>query len=106
MCHQFNNIEIVISLSSYNGYKLNSLLTCFNEASQLSIFSIGTGIAQVIGSNPVEASDFFSDFFSGLSLQLLKLHHNCEDHLHFYSLAAVHIYDLYIYDMHIILEIV
>ena len=32
-------------------------------------------------------------FFSGLSLQLIKLHHNCEDHFHFYSLSAV--YDLY-----------
>ena len=35
---------------------------------------------------PVEASDCFS----GLSLQLLKLLHNCEDHFHFYSLPAVH----------------
>ena len=38
-----------------------------------------TGIAEVMGSNLVEASDFFS----GLSLQLLKLLHNCEDHFHF-----------------------
>ena len=30
-----------------------------------------------------------------LSLQLLKLLHNCEDHFNFYSLSAVHIYDLY-----------
>ena len=35
-----------------------------------------------------------SDFFSGLSLSMLKLLHNCEDHFHFYSLSAVHIYDL------------
>ena len=33
--------------------------------------------------------------FSGLSLQLLKLLHNCEDHFHLYSLSAVHIYDVY-----------
>ena len=39
-----------------------------------------TGIAEVMGSNPVEAQ-----FFSGLSLQLLKLFHNSEDHFHFYS---------------------
>ena len=34
-------------------------------------------------------------YFSGLYLQLLKLLHNCEDHFHFYSLSAVHSYDLY-----------
>ena len=40
--------------------------------------------------------------FSGLSLQLLQLLHNCEDHCHFYSLSAVHIiHD--IYHIHIIL---
>ena len=33
-------------------------------------------------------------FFFGLSLQLLKLLRNCEDHFHLYSLSAVHIYDL------------
>ena len=32
-------------------------------------------------------------FFSGCSLQLLKLLHHCEGHL--YSLCTVHIYDLY-----------
>ena len=32
--------------------------------------------------------------FFGLSLQLLKLLRNCEDHFHLYSLSAVHIYDL------------
>ena len=50
-----------------------------------------TCITEVMGSTSVEASDFFS----GLSLQLLKLLHNCEDHFHFYSLSAVHICDLY-----------
>ena len=38
--------------------------------------------------------------FSGFSLQLLKLLHNCQDHFQFYSLSTVHIYDLY--PMHII----
>ena len=42
-----------------------------------------------------------SDFFSVLSLQLLKLLHNYKDHFHFYCLSTVHIYDLY--NMHIIL---
>ena len=46
--------------------------------------------------NLIEASSFFP----GLYLQLLKLLHNCEDHFHFYSSSAVHIYDLY--DIHII----
>ena len=32
--------------------------------------------------------------FSGLSLQMLKLLHNREDHFHFCSLSAVHTYDL------------
>ena len=51
-----------------------------------------TGIAEVMGSNPVETSRFFS----GLTLQLLlKLLHNYEDRFHFYLLSAVHIYDLY-----------
>ena len=53
------------------------------------------GIVEVMGSNPVGASDYSP----GLSLQLLKLLHNCEDHFHFYSLSAVHIY------MHIISKI-
>ena len=34
--------------------------------------------------------------FGGLSLQLLSLLHNCEDHFHFYSLSAVHIHMIYI----------
>ena len=38
--------------------------------------------------------------FFWASLQLLKLLHNCKDHFHFYSLSAVHMYDLY--HMHII----
>ena len=49
-------------------------------------------IAEVMGSNPVEASEFVS----GLpNLQLLQLLHNCEDHFHFYSSSVVHTYDLY-----------
>ena len=46
-----------------------------------------------MGSNPVEASFFVS----GLSLQLLKLLHNSEDHFCFYSVSAVHVYIYMIY---------
>ena len=41
----------IISLSSYNGYKLNSLLTYSQH-----------GIAEIMGSNPFEASEFFLGF--------------------------------------------
>ena len=58
-----------------------------------------TGIAEVIGSNPVETSDFFS----GLSLQLFKLLHNCEDHFVVYFLSAVRIH--YLYYMHIVVTV-
>ena len=38
----------------------------------------------------IEVMDFY-----GLSLQLLKLLHKCDDRFHFYSRSAVHISDLY-----------
>ena len=43
-------------------------------------------------SNPVKASDLFLGFLCNCSCKLL---HNCKDHFHFYSLSAVHIYDIY-----------
>ena len=58
----------IISVSSYNGYKLNSLLTCFQHRFIVQSVERRTGIAEVMGSNPVEASEFWG----GLSLQLLK----------------------------------
>ena len=33
-----------------------------------------------------------ASLFSGISLQLFKLLHNCEDHFRFFSLSVVHIY--------------
>ena len=49
-----------------------------------------TGIAEVIGSNPVGASEFFLGFICNC----FKLLHNCEDLFLCYSLSAVHSYDL------------
>ena len=46
--------------------------------------------------NPVETSEFFFGTFFATT----KLFHNCQDHFRFYSLSAVHIYDLY--NLHII----
>ena len=54
----------IISLSSYNGYKLNSLLTCFQRGFIAQLVEHRTGIAEVMGSNPVEASYFFLGFFA------------------------------------------
>ena len=51
-----------ISLSSYDEYKLNSLLTCFQRGFIAPLVEHRTGIAEVMGSNPVEASDFFLGF--------------------------------------------
>ena len=46
------------------GYKMNSHLTCSRGGFIAQSVEHHTGIAEVMGSNPVEASDFFS----GLSL--------------------------------------
>ena len=58
MCH------IHISLCSYKGYKLNSLLTCFQQGFIAQLVEHCTGIAEVMGSNPVEASEFFLGILS------------------------------------------
>ena len=44
----------IISLSLYNGYKLNSHLTCFQRGFIAQLVEHRTGIAEVMGSNPVE----------------------------------------------------
>ena len=49
-----------------------------------------------IWTHDLRGTDFFLHFFSNC----LKLLHDCEDHFHFYSLSAIHIYDLY--HMHLI----
>ena len=53
---------IYTSFSSYNGYKLNSHLTCFRRSFITQSVEHRTGIAEVMGSDPVEASDFFLGF--------------------------------------------
>ena len=50
----------------------NSHLTCFQRGVIAQLVEHRTGIAEVMDSYPVEASDFFYG--------LLKLLHNCEDH--------------------------
>ena len=72
---------------SYNGYKLNSHLTCFRLGFMAQSVEHCASIVEVMGSNPVGASEFVS----GLYLFL----HNCKDLFHLYSLSAVHSYDLY-----------
>ena len=47
-----------------------------------------TGIAEVTGSNPVEALIFF---FQASLFQLLKLEIHCEDHISPSYISAVHI---------------
>ena len=47
------------SFSSYNGYKLNSHLTCFRRGFTAQSVEHRTGTAEVMGSNPVGASEFF-----------------------------------------------
>ena len=70
-----------------------------------------TGIAEVMGLNPVGASGIFLGFICNFTTARitfmvmgsnpvgvfsgLKLLHNCEDLFHLYSLSAVHSYDLY-----------
>ena len=45
--------HIHISLSSYNGYKLNSLLTYYQQGFIAQLLEHRIGIAEVMGSNPV-----------------------------------------------------
>ena len=49
-----------LSHSSYNGYELNSHLTCFQRGCRAQLVEHRTGIA---GSNPVEASFYFILFY-------------------------------------------
>ena len=58
-------------------YKLNLQLTCSRGGFIAQSVEHRTGITEVMGSNPVEASDFFLG-------SVCNLLHNCEDHFHFY----------------------
>ena len=50
------------SFSSYNGYKLNSHLTCFQWGFIAQSVERRTGIAEVMGFNLIGASEFFLGF--------------------------------------------
>ena len=49
-------------VTSYNGYKLNSHWTCFRRGFIAQLVELRTGIAEVMGSNPVGVSQFFLGF--------------------------------------------
>ena len=53
-----------LTVFRYKGYKLNSLLTCFQQGFIAQLVEHCTGIAEVMGSNPVEASEFFLGILS------------------------------------------
>ena len=59
---QCTMIFIIYTFSSYNGYKLNSHLTCFRRGFIAQLVEHRTGIAEVMGSNPVGASESFLGF--------------------------------------------
>ena len=54
----------IISLSSYNRNKLNSLLTDSQQGFIAQSVEHHTGITEVMGLNPFETSDFFLGFLS------------------------------------------
>ena len=54
----------IMSFSSYNRYKLNSHLTCFQRGFIAQLVEHRTGITEVMGSNPLGASECFLGFNS------------------------------------------
>ena len=75
------HIHYIISLLSREN--INSQLTSLPMCGFIAhLVEHRTGIAEVTGSNPVEAQFFFFFFFFQASLfQLLKLEIHCEDHI-------------------------
>ena len=62
--HSYDLYHIhIMSFSSYNGYKLNSHLTCFQRGFIAQLVEHRTGIVEVMGSNPVGAENFFWALF-------------------------------------------
>ena len=57
-----DHMRYITSFSSYNEYKLNSHLTCFQWGFIAQSVEHRTGIAEVMGSNPIGASEFFLGF--------------------------------------------
>ena len=61
--HSYDLYHIdIMSFSSYNGCKLNSHLTCFQQGFIAQLLEHRTGIVEVMGSNPVGADNFFLGF--------------------------------------------
>ena len=58
VCNSFN---MHTSFPLYNRYKLNSHLTCSQQGFIAQLVERRTGIAYVMGSNPVETSEMFLD---------------------------------------------
>ena len=81
-----------MSFFSYNGYKLNSHLTCFQHWRHS---SVGRASHWYRGGHGFKSHWSLRIFSGALFAVLLKLLHNCEDHFHLYSLSTVHSYDLY-----------
>ena len=52
----------ITSLSPYNGYKLNSHLTCFQRGFIAQLVEHCTSIMEVMGLNPFAPSEFFLGF--------------------------------------------
>ena len=63
ICDSYDFYHILFtSFSSYNGYKLNSQLTYYRQGFIAQSVEHRTGIVEVMGSNPVEASELFLGF--------------------------------------------
>ena len=59
----------------------------YNQSRAHDLHDAGAIPVRFMGLNPIGASEFFLGF-------ICKLLHNCKDLFHFYSLSAVHSYDL------------
>ena len=69
-----------MSFSSYNGYKLNSHLTCFRRGFIAQSVEHRTGIAEAMGSIPVEPQNFYCEglflFSSSVVIRFDTFTHN------------------------------
>ena len=72
-----------VEFSSYNEYKLNSHLTCFRRGFIAQSVEHRTGITEVMGSNPVGASEFFLGFICNCSSYFItaKISFTCKNDL-------------------------
>ena len=86
-----NGIQTQDSNSLSYTHHLILHITCFQRGFIAQLVEHRTGIAEVMGLNPVGASEFFLGFICNC----LSYLHNCEDHFNLYSLTAVQSYDLY-----------